>query len=517
MDSVWFCAPLSALTIAALVASRLVAQNPPVQATIVEIAGANVYLDVGSEQGLDANDTVQVARADDGSMLGKLVILQTTSTRAVATFAGRPFPVTRGVALSIALPGAAMEATGPTAAPAPPQPPAPRSGPPPSLHGRFSLDVDGNRTVTHWLSNTELRTTRTYSTPSASLQLDGRDLPGGFRFQTRLRTTYRYSSPDIVDPSQAVEVYQLSVARDFGSVLGVEAGRFYSRYERYGGYYDGALVRLGTEHLGIGAAAGFQPSRGDQSFTTDYPKYGVFAIWGAEGTAFRYMSSASFDRLLPRNGEPDETFAGWSQRLSVGAWRASTDVRVDRRASGGWLLSQLQLRTGVRLAAGLSLDARASRYESPGSVLSFLAFGGRRDEGGIGMTAFGRAGTVGVDLGVTRTADGPTSQNVAASFALARPVFLGAAINGSVALWRRTGASTLLASVGVTRYLGAVQTRAGYQLYRTTGFATTMTHAVDLSISFPLGPRVGGSTRLRFQRGTNLDAMAIYAGLWTSF
>lgn len=517
MGSVRLRVSLAVLAIGALVAPRLAAQNPSVEATVVEIAGANVYLDIGSEQGLDANDTVQVARADDGSALGRLVILQTASTRAVATFADRPFALTRGVSLRIALPGPAMQATGPTTVAASPPTLAPQSAPPPSLHGRFSLDVDGNRTVTHWLSNTELRTTRTYSTPSASLQLDGRDLPGGFRFQTRVRTTYRYSSPNIVDPSQAVDVYQLSVARDFGSVLGIEAGRFYSRYERYGGYYDGAQLRLGTEHLGIGAAAGFQPSRGDQGFTTDYPKYGVFAMWGAEGTAFRYTSSASFDRLLPRNGEPNETFAGWSQRLSVGPWRASTDVRVDRRASGSWLLTQLQLRTGVRLAAGLSLDARASRYESPGSILSFLGLGGRRDEGGIGLTAFGRVGTVGLDLGATRTAGGPTSQNASASFALARPVFLGAALSGSVALWHRSGASTLLANVGLTRYLGAVQTRAGYQLYRTTGFAMTTTHAADLSINFPLGPRVGGSTRLHFQRGTNLDAMAIYAGLWTSF
>jgi hypothetical protein len=387
----------------------------------------------------------------------------------------------------------------------------------PAIRGRFSIEADGSRTVTHWLSNTELRTTRTYATPSALLQLEGTGLPGGFAFHTQIRTTYRYSSPDIVDPAQAFEVYELSVTREVGSLLAVQAGRFSSRVGRDGGYDDGALVLIGSERLGVGAAAGFLPSRGNQGFSTDYPKYGVFATWGARGGALRYTSNISFDRMLPRNGLPDETFGGWSQRLFAGPFRASSDLRIDRRSSGGWLVTQLQIRGGVRLTPGLSLDARVARFESPGSTFSFLTLGGRRDQAGVGLSAVGRAGSASLDVGVVRPAGAPTSQSVSAWFALTRPILAGAVVSGSFSLWRRAGASDLQATIDFQRQLGRVQARLGYDLYRMTGIATGITHAGHLSLDFPLGPRVGGYTRFQLQRGTNLDALRVYAGLRTSF
>jgi hypothetical protein len=78
--------------VAALVAPgrMIVAQERTIPATVVEIAGTNLYFDAGSQQGLAANDTVVVSRADDGTRLGQVLIVETTSTTAVATFAGAP-------------------------------------------------------------------------------------------------------------------------------------------------------------------------------------------------------------------------------------------------------------------------------------------------------------------------------------------------------------------------------------------------------------------------------------------
>src|SRR5690606_20935085 len=91
---------------AAAAAAPAAAQDaaPRVRARVTYIAGSNIYFDAGSEQGIRAQDTLAVFRQADGARLGAVVVLSVTDARAVATFAGRPFALTRGTALLLALP-----------------------------------------------------------------------------------------------------------------------------------------------------------------------------------------------------------------------------------------------------------------------------------------------------------------------------------------------------------------------------------------------------------------------------
>jgi hypothetical protein len=503
------------------------AQEHGLPATVVQIAGPNLYLDIGSQQGLAAGDTLSVQRAEDGVLLGRFVVIQTTSTRAVVAFAGSPFAVTRGTALLVT---PADRRTGgpadrePRGEPAvgPPDLRAGRvaiSGRPATFRGRLALDMNASRSVTHWRSNQIEETGRTFATPALRFNLLGRDLPGDFEIESSVRGQYRHSSPSIVQPSRSLEIYAMNVANHFGAApLELRVGRFYNRYTRYAGYTDGALLLIGGERLGVGGVVGFLPSRGNQGVSTEVPKYTAFATMSLGRRRVRYATDVSFNWMLPRSTVPEERFAGWSQRASAGRVRASSDFRVDRRATGGWLMTQGQVRLGIGLTRWLTLDARVARYESPpNSILSFLSLGGRRDQAGGGFTVFGPSGTAGVDVTVVRLAGLPTSRSYSGSFALAPSALGGTGLSASVGLWHREGSSTVQAAVGVERMIGAVATRLGYQFYRSSATVTQTTHAGEVMLRYPWGARVSSYLRLRLQRGNNLDAAYGAAGFSTSF
>src|SRR5690606_30852065 len=103
---------------AAAAAAPAAAQDaaPRVRARVTYIAGSNVYFDAGSGQGIRAQDTLAVFREADGARLGAVVVLSVTDARAVATFAGRPFALTRGTALLLELPRHGAAATADSAA-----------------------------------------------------------------------------------------------------------------------------------------------------------------------------------------------------------------------------------------------------------------------------------------------------------------------------------------------------------------------------------------------------------------
>jgi hypothetical protein len=63
-----------------------------------------------------------------------------------------------------------------------------------------------------------------------------------------------------------------------------------------------------------------------------------------------------------------------------------------------------------------------------------------------------------------------------------------------------------------------VTARASYQLYR-AGDADfrSVSHGADLGLSVPLARRVYATLQGRVQRGDNLRANGLFAGLWTSF
>jgi len=70
-----------------------------------QVAGANLYLDVGTRAGLGSGDTIVASIPTELEVLGSLVVVAASEDRAVLGFASEPFPVTRGESLHLRLRG----------------------------------------------------------------------------------------------------------------------------------------------------------------------------------------------------------------------------------------------------------------------------------------------------------------------------------------------------------------------------------------------------------------------------
>lgn len=499
------------------IAASAAAQESRRPVVVTEIAGANLYLSDGADAGIAAGDTLRVFADRDGEYLGAFVVVAATATRSVVVFAGSPFPVTRGVELWVALTG---EPVGAVAAGSEPERRTDdRARRPARVRGRFSLDFAGLQSTTRWLSNDWQEAERTFATPSASLRLVASDLPGGLTFRTSARGSYRYSDPGIVDPEAALHVYEFSVGNAPGTApVSFTAGRF-AGPEIYSGFWDGVLVRLGGARAGIGAAAGFQPRRYDQAPTGDLPKYAVFGDLTVGSREVRYRTDLVFLHMLPAgDATPDVMTAGWSQLLTIHRFRLSGDVQFDRATGADrWELARLQVTGLVPLARGVYVRGRFDRSQ-PIQLVPIGADAFMRDRVSLGLGLAGRAGSLTLDAGASRFAEGRWSHSYGGSFSLTRLGVFGLGAHGSGSYWVLLGGTSVRAMAGLNRPLGAGSLRGTYEFTRNDQYGpVVITHAGVLGVTLPIARGLGASVQGRMQWGENLRSNALYVSLWRSF
>jgi len=509
------------MAVALGVAGHLDAQQARVPATVEYIAGSDIYLAIGTDQGIAANDTLVVFGSAEGDPLGRFVVVSATATRAVVGFSGTPFPVTRGTTLYVAL---ASTRHAPTPAAAPAGPPARRPAGPaepgPSIHGRLGIQADAFESTTLWQSNQVESVKRRFATPSVSLRAVVADIPGGFSLATNLRGVYRYSNPDLIDPAATVHVYEASISKTLtGAPVTIQAGRFNNRYSTFSGFWDGLLIRVGGRGLGAGVVAGFEPDRGDAGFSTVFPKGSAFVTYDAGTGPVRYATSLSVSQVRPTNNLLDHTYAGWSQYVRVGRVRLSNDLQVDRNPeSARWVLSRLNANASIPVAPGLEVHGRISMFQPYQIWLTSNVMPFRRDQANVGLFLFGRAGSAGADVTVSRLEGGTKSYTYSAAVSVLRTPIFGLDWSASASYWTQTSFKTLFATAGVSRSLGRALARASYQLYRSNDVSvTSVSHELDAGFSFPLAGTLSATLQGRIQRGGNLRTNGLFAGFWTSF
>ncbi len=508
----------------AMAAVRVTAQEGGLRVIVEAIAGANVYLSAGTEAGFATGDTLQVYRDGGGEYLGAFRIVASSSRRSVVVYLGEPFPVTRGTSVLVRISGAqprAVEAAAGVGTEPPPAPAYPvRAGVAPRLRGRLGLDFSGVQSTTKWLSNDEERVERRFATPSLSVRLDATDLPGGFRFETSARGYYRYSDPTLVQPEISVRVYQLSVSKRFdGFPLEFRVGRFYNAYERYSGYWDGALVRVGGRGFGVGALAGLQPDRANQAPSGDLPKYTVFVDFAAGRGGVRYNTDLSFHQVRPRDEWLVHTFVGWSQHLRVGRVRVSTDAQIDRDTEADtWKIGRMQLSGTAPLTGRLSLYARYVHLRPYFLFRATDLMPFKRDQGSGGVSYFGGNATVSADVTATRFDGGDWGIGTGASFTLQRTGILGLSWNVAGNYWTLSDSHALQLASDISRPVGRGELRLSYVLYRTESPGGRLTsHFGGARATVPLGRRAYLSAEYRRQQGANLVSNSLNVSLWTSF
>jgi hypothetical protein len=497
------------------------AQESGIPVLVEQLAGANVYIRAGTQDGITMNDTLQVYDETGTRYLGELLVISATSSRAVVTFAGEPFSLTRGTTVSIALGGSAPSAATP-AVESPRQvdrsPTSP--GYPPQVSGRMWVQFNALETTTRWISNEANAVDRTFATPALGLRMTASHLPGDFEFTTNLRGSYRYSSDQLVDPEQSIRVYQMSLVKSFRDMpFQFQAGRFYNRFEDYSGYWDGLSLHYGGRGLGFGVAAGFQPERANEGFSTELPKYTAAVDFNHVGASVTYSTDVSFHHMKQSSGLSDRTFLGWAQRLTVRRARLSTDVVLDRDTRADrWNVTRLYITGSTPVAGRLSLHARYARDE-PLLLLDSISLRPlKREQGSVGIGYWARGGSFNLDVTENRVNGRDPIYAFSASFALNETSILGLGFSGAGSYSSSDASDALLLLGGLNRNFGSVQARASYQLYRTEiASSTFVTHNIDCGLVFPLGRRLYSTVQGRLQRGANQRANSVLVNLWMNF
>lgn len=525
-----------------------VGRQGPVRALVEQIAGATIYLRVGTDEGVSAGDTLPVARDSSGAVLGRVAVIAATAQRSVVTFAGAAFPVTRGQTLylrtggALGGAGARVAATGaPGASPSgvartegaigglggaagPGMGSRAIAGAGPTLSGRVSFDLDLRRSVTTYGGGDPVSTTRTFATPSVWLQTTARDLPGGFRFDADAQVAQRIADPSIVSPRTSPEIYEASLFKSFGAVpLDFRLGRFYSPYDPFGGYWDGLMVHYGST-VGGGVAAGFEPDRANQTPQGELPKAAAFLdVRAGSSGNLGYDGTLSLTAVRPTaaSGLADHTFASFSQSVRAGRWFVTQDAQVDRGPSGtSWSLTRARLGVSGPLTDILSVRAGVSRYRP---YLYWLAdsipLSYRRDEARGGFTLRLQDVTWGGDAAIDHDRGLGTGHTYSTFFGLRHvlPLRLGLDASGS---WFTSGQVRVqTASVHFSRLLGATSARLGYDMYRSdAGHGRwLMSHAVDLGLDVPLGRGLHYSVLGQFRIGGGLGETRLFTSLSKSF
>jgi len=524
-------------------------ERPPrITVRVRQVAGSSVYLDVGTKDGLAAGDTLAVFRDSTDRAPERLVVVASSESRSVLTFAGAPFPLTRGASLTLQLlrrPGEAAaipagetskERTGEISkavveVPLPQREPA-VSTPGPSLgegastprpgrpaHGRLTFGFSGVRSSTQFGGSDPVNVDRTFATPAMGLVLTVPDAVGRLQLRTNMRLEYRYSNQDIIQPSLATRVYAAALEGEFDRFR-VALGRFHSPVEPFSGFWDGALLRVGRPGLGIGAIAGFEPDRWNQSPSSSIPKATLFVDGRSRGDGWLWSGNLSAHEVRPRNGEAQHTFFGASQRLSTGALYFSQDLEVDRDPlSGSWKLSRLLVRGSVQLVRGLDLRAGVAREQPWIPGLTGSPFGYRRDRANAGLAYHGPGGYLAVDASMGRDVSGERTWGGTGIFSLSRlPGMPRVGLSASVARWSGAYGTSETAAPTLSFDLAPARLRLGYRISRNDYLRDRLTtHAGEAALDLPFASEFRLSARARMQFGGYLSSQSFDLGLSRSF
>jgi len=529
------CALHSAGRVAAQDASR------QVRALVEYIAGANLYLAAGEEAGIMAGDTIGVAGKWQ-SRPGRVRVIASNEGRSVLTFAGAPFPVTRGdtIVLNVSAARAATAAStsagtagadssstrGASGRPpatvlrgAPPPSPARRvlKRPPVRVDGMIAFDFDALDSETRWSDDPLDRVERRFITPSMRLYATVSELPGGMQVNSNLRYEYRTTAGTTLGETTALRVYQASIEKSFDRLpLRFEIGRFYNPVDLYGGYWDGGMIRLGGRSAGLGVAAGYEPDRVNGGFDRSSPKFSVFADYAYRGPSAGYSLnlSAHDDRGPTVDGG---RYVSVSQRLRLG--RASVQHRMRLNAAdawNGWSVTQLDLDAMLPLVSSLYIRGHFARrsYDWDLSRTDTVRPQNERKGGGL-LVAAGRF-SLSMDASLAEWNDGGKARNYAGSMSIARSPLAGLGIGASANLQQGDGMDSWYISPWLTRSFGRTSVTASWQRYDATGGGPNEYQAASLSLTLPMPGGVFTSLRAQKQLGMS-SSNRVWASLWKSF
>jgi hypothetical protein len=546
-----------ALGLAAVLASGagtpLPGQEPPaarveIEVQVIQVAGSTFYVSAGRDRGLVPGDTLRVYRAGDDVRLGRLVVIAVAESGASLGFAGAPFAVTRGDLLRLeggAATAAGLEAGGdapvdPAAADLPGLPGVPadpgraggrgaipggsaeRSGVP-VIHGSAGVEVDAYLARSRWGGPGVAAVEQAVTTPALRFQAVAAGLPLGLEARANVRAAYRATDEAAYGPSRSIRVYEASVIRRFERVpLEVRAGRFWNRSSSLRSFWDGGSVRVGRR-FGVGAAAGYEPARGDEGFSTDVEKWSAFADYHYRGVRASY--TADLTLLDERSTVDDWTrrTLGWSQRAR---WRGvflSHRLELDLDpADGAERLRRAFADVTVPVAGGVRLEGSYARESlhwwlpvppDPGSGAAAPVL----ERWSAGASWAGTRATLSARGGRLREGDGRAATSLDGSLFLRGWGRAGWVAGVTGVYWDDGEFRSLFVSPSVSRAFGSANVRVGYQYYGVDGDEPRSLHGLDAALDLPLRDRLSLRLSAQGQAGDGLATVRSFTSLRMAF
>ena len=495
-----------------------------------------MYLDGGIDQGIAKGDTL-VLNSDTQR---RFLVIAASRKQSIVQFAGEAFPVTRGQNISIRIIKGRVENVPPPDTTAitgevardevsiMTQPSTPtrterrtRSRSKVEVDGRLILDFAALQSSTRVRSNAVPAASRLYLTPTVNLSATVKNLPSGMKMHLHVRIDYRYQSRNPIGPSNSLRAYQISLEKPlpFGSV---RFGRFYNRMTQRGGYWDGLSFLVGSTKRGFGGSVGFMPDRSNEGFSTQLPRYAVFAHYQTDRRkSISYRGAIAYNEIQPTTDLLNHRYASLEQRVDVSILSLRQDLQVDYNPlSKQWMVSHLRL--GGRLSLGPDVDLTGTyTLRQPYRMRNITSpFQSRRDQYRGGISLHRPLFSIGANYTRRSLNQSYEGQTVTGYFNT-RPITpLNLSLSGSASRWESAFGEALYLNGGIARNFNKLFVRADYGFYRTNSPNIDRhidMHRVTLTTSVPFSRRLYWTTRASAQASQFTEALSIQTSLQIRF
>ena len=347
--------------------------------------------------------------------------------------------------------------------------------------------------------------------PSLSLFLTTSDLPGGWLFNTRLQLQYRYSSTFNFQRPTVLRIYQGMLTKHlrYGEV---RIGRFYSTYERFSSFWDGLAFRYGNPDRYIGIAAGFLPDQWVEKFTTDRPRFSVFAQYEHRVGKLRAGLNLSYHEVRPQRIYPLHRYSGTSLWLRSPAFQLSSNFQLDRDPESGLWKSSYWYNRATLLFSYFRLTGRYAYRRFYSIWRTQHVFSPRRDQYELRLDLSPSSFSAGASIMWNYYTSELQSKSYYGFFGMSRLPLLPISWRASGSYWEARDGYSLLTSISLQPPLPV---EVGAMFYR-TDFMQVVTNSFALTLRgrFQLPRQIRLTTNLRLQFGDYLNQFTLYTGLW---
>jgi len=396
-------------------------------AVVVQIAGANLYLNIGSDSGVRAGDTLSVRRSATTAVIGRASVIAATSGSSVITPVGTPWPATRGDTLFIttgnpAVPVAITARERPAAAFGSQVPAAPSM----RVDGSFALEYSASHSTSIGLGTDPARSTYDVQIPSVRGRTTIVSGSGNSTFNLSLRAQQRSGPQGLFDKATSVRIYEARFDQRAGP-LDVSIGRFYSDFDHASGFWDGASVRANLSRaLSAGVAGGYEPEQGNEMFSADVPKYAAFVGLNTGTGSTRFVSDLSYHHTMPKDGALERSVAEFSFRLYTNGFTLTQTIEASPPLPGAkWRRSRFIVNASLPVGTGVIVYASAVSDKPPALDTSFTLPLPRRERVSGGLSYSSPGGRVYADLNGTVNDPRDQDKGYAGGGMLSLPKILG--------------------------------------------------------------------------------------------